>query len=188
MTERPAVVAVATAASLSAPGWNQMCSTPCATASSTTPSLTGGGVITEIARVFSGSDPTAATTDVTEIVEVERSQADLSKHPDYLHSPIKVIHDGTDELHVPIGDVTPCGAAEDPFPLITALRALQHASREGYRVSMLSIVCPTAVRSAEQDMTIMAAGLADIERFWPGTTPSSASATKTPNHALGRLH
>jgi len=81
----------------------------------------------------------------------------------------------------------PCTAYHEQA-LITALRALQHASREGYRVSMLSIVCPTAVRSAEQDMTIVAAGLADIERFWPGTTPSSASATKTPNHALGRLH
>ena len=57
MTDIPKDSAVWMAASLSAPGCIQRCVTPAAAASRTTRSVMAGGVITEMAFAFTGSNP-----------------------------------------------------------------------------------------------------------------------------------
>lgn len=68
----------------------------------------------------------AAEADATEVSKVERSAQDIVRHPDYLRSPIKAVHDGAEEMHLPVSlDLQSPEAREDPdpFPIITGLRA-----------------------------------------------------------------
>ena len=67
------------------------------------------------------------------------------------------------------GPSCPCRSLHEQA-FVTALRCLQKRSTAGYCVALTSILPPTIVRLAFNDMSIIASGLSDIERFWPMAT------------------
>jgi len=82
----------------------------------------------------------------------------------------------------------PCTAFHEQA-LITALRSLQNGSLEGFRAAMVSIVHPASVNVSLQDMSILAAGLSDIERFWPWPAERNSRTPRMPaNGSSTRLH